>query len=230
VKVVTALRDRFGVDPVLCVLGIPASTFYGWLAQDRQPTYGSPRVHATLHRRGIAVSRKRVERLMREAGLQGAFLRKKRRTGSTGRTPRHRLRTWSTETSPRRSRTGCGSPTRPGSLAERACSGWQRSVTPSPTGSWAGAARPQDGSITCLVRSSESGHKCAYVSRVSAAVARPRRCWTVLTDEVSRPAHPDDQRRQGYVRRGRPVPDRPRIGILCPPYRNRPRVRAGSCG
>jgi putative transposase len=84
--------------------------FYGWLAQDRRPsarrradadllaqileihdrsggTYGSPRVHATLQRRGIAVSRKRVERLMRQAGLQGAFLRKKWRTSSTRQNP-----------------------------------------------------------------------------------------------------------------------------------------------
>jgi transposase InsO family protein len=110
VKAVAALRDPFGVDPVLQVLGIAASTFYGWLAQDRRPsarrrtdaellkqileihdrsggTYGSPRVHATLHRRGIAVSRKRVERLMRQAGLQGAFLRKKWRTSSTRQNP-----------------------------------------------------------------------------------------------------------------------------------------------
>lgn len=99
------------VDLVLRVLGIASSTFYGWLKQAKQPsarrvaddglvaeivdihtcsggTYGAPRVPAMLRRRGIQVGRKRVERLMRQAGLQGAFLRKKWRTGSTRQDPR----------------------------------------------------------------------------------------------------------------------------------------------
>jgi hypothetical protein len=103
------LGDRFGVEPVLRVLQIPTSTFYGWMARRRRPsprdieevwlteqierihtesggTYGSPKVHAQLGREGIRVSRKRVERLMREAGLQGAFMRKRRRS-STRRDP-----------------------------------------------------------------------------------------------------------------------------------------------
>ena len=102
-------RDRFGVEPVLRVLEVPVSTFYGWLARRRRPsprdieqtwlgeqiqrihaasegTYGSPKVHAQLRREGIRVSRKRVEWLMRQAGLQGAFMRKRKR-GSTRRDP-----------------------------------------------------------------------------------------------------------------------------------------------
>jgi putative transposase len=90
---------------------VAPSTFYGWLEQDRDPsprrrddaevlaeirevhnrsgrTYGAPRVHATLRRRGRRVSRKRVERLMRNAGLQGAYLRKRWRTPSTRQDPR----------------------------------------------------------------------------------------------------------------------------------------------
>ncbi len=43
--------------------------------------YGSPRVHAMLVREGIGVGEKRVARLMRAAGLQGAFRR--RRKGCT---------------------------------------------------------------------------------------------------------------------------------------------------
>jgi hypothetical protein len=108
---VEARHDDFGVEPILRQLGIPPSTYYGWLSQDRDPssrrrddaevlaeirevhdrsglTYGVPRVHAALRRRGRRVSRKRVERLMRGAGLQGAYLRKRWRTPSTRQDPR----------------------------------------------------------------------------------------------------------------------------------------------
>lgn len=44
--------------------------------------YGSPRVHAVLRREGIGVGEKRVARLMRAAGLQGAH-RRRRRKGTT---------------------------------------------------------------------------------------------------------------------------------------------------
>jgi putative transposase len=108
---ITQRREQFGVEPVLRVLGIPASTYYDWVARRRQPsarqhddqlllariravhersggTYGAPRVHAQLRRDGIRVGRKRIERLMRTAGLQGAFLRKRWRAASTRQDPR----------------------------------------------------------------------------------------------------------------------------------------------
>lgn len=39
-------------------------------------TYGAPRIHAQLKREGIHVGRKRVARLMRAEGLQGASRRR----------------------------------------------------------------------------------------------------------------------------------------------------------
>ena len=42
-------------------------------------TYGAPVIHAELMRRGIAVGRKRVERLMKAASLQGVSRRKSAR-------------------------------------------------------------------------------------------------------------------------------------------------------
>jgi len=103
-------RDLFGVEPILRVLEVPVSTFYGWVAQQRDPckrrrqdalllgkiravyqrsggTYGAPRVHAQLRRDGIRVSRKRVARLMGAHGLRGAFVRKRWRC-STRQDPR----------------------------------------------------------------------------------------------------------------------------------------------
>jgi putative transposase len=53
---------------------------------DSRGTYGSPRVHAELTLGlGLSVNRKRVERLMREAGIQGLYRR--RRSWTTVRDP-----------------------------------------------------------------------------------------------------------------------------------------------
>ncbi|MGW7620357.1 IS3 family transposase [Streptomyces antimycoticus] len=87
-------HPHLGVEPVLRELNIPSSTYYRWRRLEKEPCarrrqdaeltgrirqvhqdsggiYGSPRVHAVLRREGIRVGRKRVERLMRQAGLAG---------------------------------------------------------------------------------------------------------------------------------------------------------------
>lgn len=83
------------------MLNVSASGYYDWLGRPESPralrnkeltkvihevhadsrgSYGSPRVHAELTLGlGERVNRKRVERLMREAGLQGAYRRRGRR-------------------------------------------------------------------------------------------------------------------------------------------------------
>jgi len=83
------------------VLNISRSGYYDWLGRPESPralrnkevtkmiaeihadsrgSYGSPRVHAELRLGlGIEVNRKRVERLMRQAGIQGIYRRKGRR-------------------------------------------------------------------------------------------------------------------------------------------------------
>ncbi len=93
---------------LLCrTLGVSRSGYYDWKGRppskrDREndaltetireihersrQTYGSPRVHAELRTLGTRCSRKRVERLMHKAGLQGCM--RGRRRGTTHRSKR----------------------------------------------------------------------------------------------------------------------------------------------
>jgi putative transposase len=103
-RLIEAEKTSFPVQFMCRMLGVSRSGYYGW--RDRPPsarnrmdaaltekirdihehsreTYGSPRVHAELKALGTCCGRKRVERLMRKAGLQGCM--RGRRSGTTHR-------------------------------------------------------------------------------------------------------------------------------------------------
>lgn len=89
---------EFGVDAMCRVLGVSRSGYYAWrkrapsqraqanvrliadirdVHQASRGTYGSPRVHAALKRRGVVCGHNRVARLMRCEGLVGKSPRRK---------------------------------------------------------------------------------------------------------------------------------------------------------
>jgi putative transposase len=101
---IEAEKTSFPVQFMCRMLGVSRSGYYGW--RDRPPsrrsredttlterirevhersrrTYGSPRVQAELRALGTRCGRKRVERLMRKAGLRGCM--RGRRRGTTRR-------------------------------------------------------------------------------------------------------------------------------------------------
>jgi len=103
-KLIDAERANFPVYVLCKILGVSKSGYYGWkgrppskrnrendaltekvrqIHERSRETYGSPRVHAELRELGVRCSRKRVERLMRKAGLQGCM--RGRRKGTTRR-------------------------------------------------------------------------------------------------------------------------------------------------
>ena len=98
---IQAQEVAFSVQTMCRVLGVSRSGYYAWKARPEptldaktvelraeivaahrrsRGTYGSPRIHRELRARGLRVGRKRVERLMRETGLQGAQKRRFRCT------------------------------------------------------------------------------------------------------------------------------------------------------
>jgi putative transposase len=131
---IDAGRDRFGVEPICRVLGVPTSSYYA--AKARPPSarrvrdeqlkpeirrvwdanyqvYGARKLWAQLRREGVQVARCTVERLMRELGLTGAVRGTTRRTTipapSRPRWPARARRTWSNGASAPQHRTACGS-------------------------------------------------------------------------------------------------------------------------
>jgi putative transposase len=104
-RFIAAQKAHHSVAQLCRVLQVAPSGYYAW--QHRQPsrraqanpvlteqirevhdrsrcTYGAPRVHAELRARGQQVSRKRVARLMRQAGLVGRPPKRFRRTTLAG--------------------------------------------------------------------------------------------------------------------------------------------------
>jgi putative transposase len=101
-RLVSAETARTPVSMSCRLLGVSRSGYYAWAAnvpsqralsdawlteriraihKDHRGVYGSPRIHADLRlAHGIRVGRKRVERLMREAGVSGMVRRKRGRT------------------------------------------------------------------------------------------------------------------------------------------------------
>jgi putative transposase len=88
----------FSIRAMCRVLEVSTSGYYAWrrrmvsarkredqrlqqrirtIHRESRQTYGTPRIHAELKAEGVAVSRKRVARLMREAALQGVSRRKR---------------------------------------------------------------------------------------------------------------------------------------------------------
>ena len=100
-RFVAAERARHSVKTLCRVLGVSRSGFHAWLVRPpsrraredalllervrklhlaSRCTYGSPRIYRDLRADGVAIGRKRVERLMRRDGLSGVVRRRRGKT------------------------------------------------------------------------------------------------------------------------------------------------------
>jgi putative transposase len=101
-RFISAEKARTPVSLACAWLGVSRSGYYEWatrapsrraltdawlteriraIHEARRGVYGAPRIHADLRlAHGVRVSRKRVERLMRQAGISGLVRRKRGRT------------------------------------------------------------------------------------------------------------------------------------------------------
>ena len=96
-----ANQAQFPVQVMCDVLGVSRSGFYAYLSRPpsrravedaalterleelharSRGTYGAPRLHADLREEGVYIGKKRVARLMKEAGIQGITRRQRRCT------------------------------------------------------------------------------------------------------------------------------------------------------
>jgi putative transposase len=128
-------RQELGVEPICEVLQIAPSTYYAAKKREREPSaraqsdtvlleqirlvhdksegrYGAEKVWRQLHRQGISAARCTVERLMRQAGLEGVRRGKRGAPRFPAATRRGRPIS-SIVTSPPAHRTACGSRTSP---------------------------------------------------------------------------------------------------------------------
>jgi putative transposase len=97
-RLIDAKRAQHPVSLLCSVLGVSRAGYYAWkerpvssrqrrddellalireIHDESEGSYGWPRIHAELRHRGVRVSRKRVTRLMRRAGLSGLLIRRR---------------------------------------------------------------------------------------------------------------------------------------------------------
>jgi len=100
-RLIDAKKSQHPVSLLCGVLGVSRAGYYAWkdrpasarqrrdcevlaaiaaIHGESKASYGWPRIHAELRHRGVWVSRKRVARLMRQAGLSGMVRRRKGKT------------------------------------------------------------------------------------------------------------------------------------------------------